>query len=238
LITCTIMKYFLRSSVNKKEPAVIETTKPRVLRRSKCEICLEFNLKLIQCSKCSVKTCTDCLAAYLNGKIKDRQFPLECPKNTCKHELSEEIMQLVLSTSEMEGYHQVSFAHFIDTHPKEYHRCPTRTCDYVYYSKEQPPKGCTVNCPKCKNLMCLYCNSAPHVSRKCDAYQRWKQIHGDFALYVNTSTGKQCPKCGHFVERTSGCDYMQCMCKQEICYACGKEYHPIYNCDGTLRRYA
>jgi hypothetical protein len=35
---------------------------------------------------------------------------------------------------------------------------------------------------------------------------------------------KRCPKCGHMVERTEGCNHMQCRCRTQFCYGCGGRF--------------
>ena len=35
---------------------------------------------------------------------------------------------------------------------------------------------------------------------------------------------KQCQACKYWIERNEGCDHMKCICKNEFCYACGKNY--------------
>jgi hypothetical protein len=46
-----------------------------------------------------------------------------------------------------------------------------------------------------------------------------------FNVYATMSDGKYCSKCHHFIERTFGCNHMQCVCGYQFCYECGLSSH-------------
>ena len=35
---------------------------------------------------------------------------------------------------------------------------------------------------------------------------------------------RKCPKCGIWVEKVDGCEYINCKCGVEFCYRCGEQY--------------
>lgn len=51
---------------------------------------------------------------------------------------------------------------------------------------------------------------------------------------------RKCPKCVHWIEKSSGCNHMTCKCGYEFCYSCGKSYGKCehtgyeYNTDDIL----
>ena len=60
---------------------------------------------------------------------------------------------------------------------------------------------------------------------RCEQYQA---EHGNvdesdklFVAFAVQQKMRQCPKCRFWVERTSGCDAMQCRCNLVFCYQCG-----------------
>jgi hypothetical protein len=35
---------------------------------------------------------------------------------------------------------------------------------------------------------------------------------------------KRCNKCGMMIEKNGGCNHIVCLCKNEFCFGCGKEW--------------
>jgi hypothetical protein len=45
---------------------------------------------------------------------------------------------------------------------------------------------------------------------------------------------KRCEKCGNMIERTEGCNHMECRCGYEFCYYCGETWTSSqHGCDGA-----
>ncbi|KAF2202893.1 hypothetical protein GQ43DRAFT_470465 [Delitschia confertaspora ATCC 74209] len=81
-------------------------------------------------------------------------------------------------------------------------------------------KGKKVACPHCKSQVCLLCGRPWHEGTGCDQ----KKL-GEDKLAVQTIEkkigAKQCPNCGIRIEKTQGCDHMQCsQCNCNFCWKC------------------
>jgi hypothetical protein len=48
--------------------------------------------------------------------------------------------------------------------------------------------------------------------------------------WINEHT-KACPYCGNRVEKSDGCDHMECLCGYQFCYSCGGAYGRCECCD-------
>lgn len=76
---------------------------------------------------------------------------------------------------------------------------------------------------------CAAIPAVPLQGLSCAEFQKLpKKLHsaagaGVFDL-AQSKNWKRCPKCGHMVERNTGCDYMTCRCKAHFCYACGGSF--------------
>jgi hypothetical protein len=84
-------------------------------------------------------------------------------------------------------------------------------------------------CDQCDTLTCCvnkYCGHAHHPGQTCEDV-RDKSVDD-----VRKKHGWQnCPQCQAIVEKTSGCDHMDCIfCKCKFCYFCGKTPQCGYQC--------
>ncbi|KAG2299839.1 hypothetical protein Bca52824_036311 [Brassica carinata] len=83
---------------------------------------------------------------------------------------------------------------------KERFYCPYKSCSYL------------MKCLKCRGSFCFYCKARWHSTLSCTEY---KKLHSDiqnanlFSLAYRNGW-RQCGKCHHMVERSSGCRYMTC----------------------------
>ncbi|EPY28126.1 ariadne-1 [Strigomonas culicis] len=70
---------------------------------------------------------------------------------------------------------------------------------------------------------CRNCGSLPHFPASCQQTTDFvRQIQTDGAsLALITRKCTQCPSCKKYVERSTGCNHMTCICKYEFCYVCG-----------------
>ena len=81
-------------------------------------------------------------------------------------------------------------------------------------------------CPTCVNSTCKQCRRLmeDHLTwdveeRECPAVKE-----NDQKLYElgSEKKWKQCPTCLNMVEKTEGCNHMDCVCGVEFCYRCGR----------------
>jgi hypothetical protein len=84
-------------------------------------------------------------------------------------------------------------------------------------------------CVKCKSKTCFSCTTPLHSGMTCAQYkaslieQQFAEVRSSEWLNANA---KLCP-CGKWVQKTTGCDHMTCVCGAEWCWICGAHYREI-----------
>eukprot|EP00915_Cephaloidophora_sp_WS-2016_P004582 GHVH01006130.1.p1 GENE.GHVH01006130.1~~GHVH01006130.1.p1 ORF type:complete len:461 (+),score=53.06 GHVH01006130.1:1851-3233(+) len=91
-----------------------------------------------------------------------------------------------------------------------------------------------VSCPA-GHVRCGMCHMISHCPFPCKYIVAWDSKHQDDSanLQWKLANTKSCPKCGHDIEKNSGCMHITCCCRFEFCWLCQKEwrnhssmYHP------------
>ncbi|GKU05163.1 e3 ubiquitin-protein ligase arih1 [Fusarium langsethiae] len=74
------------------------------------------------------------------------------------------------------------------------------------------------HCTHCLTDTCIACKGEAHKG----ACRPTEEDSQDL-LHLAKSTGwKRCGKCGHLIEKSTGCNHMRCLCGYQFCYSCGK----------------
>ncbi|KAI9574145.1 hypothetical protein HD554DRAFT_2702 [Boletus coccyginus] len=96
--------------------------------------------------------------------------------------------------------------------------CPNETCSH-FIGRSPASTPSVMLCPECSTEACSRCKSRAHPREHCD------DILSREVRSLATKKGwKTCPSCEMIVERTYGCDYMFCRCRQVFCYKCGGKW--------------
>jgi hypothetical protein len=151
--------------------------------------------------------CHNCLKSYILNEMRELQVPCVCPFPNCKEPIYEHRIQYSLREHQYARYNELCGKVEILKDPLGY--CPK--CE------KKIATGRTKNdfkCSFCFTKFCGDCRSPEHGNIACDTFESYKF----------SSTGKSCPNCHHFVERTEGCRHITCICNTHFCYACGGEY--------------
>ena len=166
---------------------------------------------------CGHVYCQTCLTNYMVAATTTRFFPLTClgDEGRCSQPIPLAIGRRVLSVSQFDTLVQAAFDAYVDSHPKEFHRCPTVNCLQVYRSA---PAGTVLQCPSCLLRICPECHVEYHDGFNCpdrdggDAlFNEWAQSHDV----------KKCPGCKAPIERDEGCNHVTCTrCQTHICWVC------------------
>ncbi|CAG2114548.1 unnamed protein product, partial [Medioppia subpectinata] len=81
-----------------------------------------------------------------------------------------------------------------------------------------------VQCTECQFYWCFKCHSPWHSELSCKQYRKGDRLLKTWAKETNHGqvNAQKCPRCGIYIQRTSGCDHMHCTrCKTDFCYKCG-----------------
>ena len=80
-------------------------------------------------------------------------------------------------------------------------------------------------CDKCSFMTCSHCKSPAHDGISCKKYLQGDELMKKWSQNVGNDKRRRavkCPKCKSWVQKTTGCDHMNCIvCRTEFCYLCG-----------------
>ncbi|MCJ1444158.1 MAG: hypothetical protein MMC23_004659 [Stictis urceolatum] len=97
--------------------------------------------------------------------------------------------------------------------------------DRMYCSRETRVSFTTLSnidgrwaaCQKCGRATCVSCGEKEHGKTQCGVDTSEEQVKE----LARESGWKSCPKCGHLIERESGCNEIICRYGAKVCYRCG-----------------
>ena len=149
-------------------------------------------------------------------------IPVKClgSSGDCQKPISLIELESVLTRDQVDRFLETSFTHYVRTHPKSYQYCPTAGCDQVY-QVDMNGEGKTFTCPTCMTSVCTVCASVSHEGLTCEQNKNTTSDDKDFMDWKRKNNAKDCPKCGCTIQKSEGCNHMQCkVCKTHICWIC------------------
>ena len=202
-----------------------EKARPQPAVLPSCLICMEVitERELQPLDNCGHMFHDGCIGKHFEIKINESSFPVECPVDTCKREVTMFDLKTRLSPELIAKFEDFTFNHYVASHKAALITCPTPNCKYVFLFNNET----SFQCPLCEVNYCLRCMTEYHKGLTCDEYRASKDVgalDAMFAALVNGQHFKQCPHCKFWVEKTVGCDHMRCRCGGEFCYKCGGNY--------------
>lgn len=193
-----------------------------------CPICLSSLFSgnqdvwgLMNCEHCFHK---ECLNPYLEAEISNKRFPIKCPMENCKAEVSNADLMENIEKDVIEKYLDFTLKNYVDIHGHDMSWCPTADCNYAFIYDEDIT---ILNCPRCNNSYCLKCRVPEHKGMTCKEYQVNSRVDKNDVMFFDFVKGhkfKQCTQCQYWVEKNEGCDHMTCRCGYQFCYKCGGKY--------------
>jgi len=192
-----------------------------------CQIC--FGASDYGLSKtCEHFYCTGCIKGTLEAILNSGQFPAYCP--ACRAEAMGQpdlglIEGSVLSFLQQRSVVTMEFlfrfmkqvAQADRKAAAEYFKCPAKCGDFLVDTEsiwithndelQRKPGRC-----RCGALVCLHCHLsvAEGVKHKCPPKLRLRDANDPASLKLMAKLGKKCPKCGNFIQKDGGCEFMFC----------------------------
>jgi hypothetical protein len=202
-----------------------------------CTICQEDKDTIFHLQKCNGgAACIECLQAYFRHQIESKAVPITCHDKVCKHEIMPSDLQTLLKKNEMERFERVGIESMvaplgINFNGKQqkadkfkFLHCPTPNCSYIFALDPNDEEAHHLRCELCKEHYCLKCRVKYHKGKSCITYRKDTLSVGEETLlllaYLHRNKVKACPQCAQYVERSSGCQHMSCICGAEFCYLC------------------
>ncbi|XP_043584650.1 E3 ubiquitin-protein ligase RNF14-like isoform X2 [Bombus pyrosoma] len=214
-----------------------------------CKICFVDKLgeHCTQFFPCGHVFCKDCIAGYLEIRIKDGNVQnIYCPEEKCTSEATPAQIKDLVSSELFAKYDSILLNATLDTMGDIVY-CPRRNCQYPV-SRE--PNEQVANCPICQYAFCVYCKMVYHGIEPCKVYsaeihkvvaeyqeapddkkQQMEQRYGKKQLQTLVenamsenwikSNSQKCPKCQAAIEKSDGCNKMVCWrCNTYFCWLC------------------
>lgn len=185
----------------------------------------------------------------LNGKNFEKVlqcWTMPCLRKGCNRRISlSTLLNRYQSRNEFEDKKRAIFYNFIKIkYPDVIHFCKNNKCKFStnafwselnidhastssshihcrYCNMKHHVHAHSVQCPniKCAITWCRICNVSPyHISQIC---QGPRSADMDDATYVEMmKNSRSCPECKRRIEKTEGCDHIQCTCGVDWCYRC------------------
>ncbi|GJD03108.1 ariadne ring [Colletotrichum higginsianum] len=200
------------------------------LSELKCPICMEeptipirSHCGHVYCKECYVSLAQSAAGTGTNGAIK-------CVggEGTCKKPFPIAELRAILPGKSFETLLASSMRSYVCSHPLELRFCPTPDCQQLY---RPTPAGANVNavarCPDCLVVLCTACHAPHDESVLCSEGQE----EDDNAEIRKALGVKPCPQCRTPIERSGGCNHMECgACHTHICWVCMEHYRTSAEC--------
>ncbi|KAE9401240.1 hypothetical protein BT96DRAFT_974906 [Gymnopus androsaceus JB14] len=194
---------------------------------SSCPICLDAVSSPVQVG-CGHIYCSACMNHFLTADVKS--FPVLClgDETRCGKPIALPIIQKFLTEVQFNSFLESAFTDHIEKNPQIYKYCRTPDCERLYRcaSREATANDNRLQlcCPSCFSEICSRCHEDGHEGMTCDERQqaRSDQANNDElnAEWAGKTGVKKCPKCDVWIEKTEGCNHIECRCGAHICWRC------------------
>lgn len=194
-----------------------------------CPICFDSDIQIddMVISKCNHAYCTACFRQYLRTSIESRSYPIECPILACKHRILPHTCLSLLGNSDDDDGHEACHVLIIEHESMNMMQyCANKTCSEPFEWCYEDDDDFFIDgehfryhaqCPMCKMSTCIRCKTIWHDEKTCDEFQDQKNDNHLLNL-ASKYKWNSCPRCGHMIEKTGGCDHMRCKCGQHFSY--------------------
>lgn len=172
-----------------------------------CAVCMEPFFRIDTATlQCQHSYCRDCLADGIRFGFTERSELKCCGKSIPNH--------IVRDFAGFEDeWLKFYFAYLKERHSPHPIYCPYLHCNA--FIPEVCVQADKAKCPFCKKRLCVACKNKEHRGL-CKGDVR-------LAKLAKEEKWQSCPSCSHMVERTEGCNHMDCVCGVRFCYRCGKK---------------
>lgn len=188
-----------------------------------CPICTD-NASNPERLGCGHTYCTACLKHFLTSAAA---FPLVCigDDGNCKVPIALPFISRFLPEPVFRAHIESAFAAYVERHSRELKYCTTPDCPQIYRRQIHRRRRDVqeLQCPSCFSTICPTCDAEAHEGMTC----RERRIYRDPALQERLNSvlaeeqgWKRCPACDVIIEKTEGCNHVQCRCGAHICWKC------------------
>lgn len=203
-----------------------------------CPICLCDIEDSYQLEDCGHKFCRLCLLEQFDSAIKNQDsFPLCCAHEGCGSPILLTDLRSLLPGDKLDELFRSSLGAFVASSGGTYRFCPSPDCPSIYQVAEPGTSGKLFVCGSCYAETCTSCHLEYHPYLSCEKYREFKE-DPDSSLTEwrrGKDNVKNCPNCGHAIEKWEGCNHIECRCGKHICWSCLEVFRSSDDCYNHLR---
>ncbi|XP_043539983.1 probable E3 ubiquitin-protein ligase RNF217 [Chiloscyllium plagiosum] len=197
-----------------------------------CRVCLDDKpIRPLLCCKKAV--CEECLKRYLSNQVQLGRAEIKCPITECSKYLDESTVISNLPRDDIVKYSYFLELSRVDSSTKPCPQCKHFTTFRRKSNIPTPTKSenkFKIQCPKCQFVWCFKCHAPWHEGLNCKEYRKGDKLLRHWASEIEHGqrNAQKCPKCKIHIQRTEGCDHMNCsQCNTNFCYRCGETYRQL-----------
>ncbi|XP_051880632.1 probable E3 ubiquitin-protein ligase RNF217 isoform X2 [Pristis pectinata] len=197
-----------------------------------CRVCLdEKPIRPLPCCKKAV--CEECLKRYLSNQVQLGRAEIKCPITECSKYMDESTVISNLPHDDIVKYSYFLELSRVDSSTKPCPQCKHFTTFRRKSNIPTPTKSenkFKIQCPVCQFVWCFKCHSPWHEGLNCKEYRKGDKLLRHWASEIEHGqrNAQKCPKCKIHIQRTEGCDHMNCsQCNTNFCYRCGETYRQL-----------
>ena len=190
-----------------------------------CKVCFcPIDGHIYRLEYCGHQYCSECIGGLIKSGINSKQFPILCAEEGCEEPLVWKDFNNWVGPEQRQDLVKSSIESFVAQNSDTYKFCETPDCPMVY--RVGYNEGAPYQCSGCGVTICTRCHAQYHYGLSCAMY-RSKLETPDYELEgwvkENPSIRALCPNCKSPIEKSEGCDNMQCIqCKIHFCWKCKK----------------
>ncbi|KAF7063805.1 hypothetical protein CFC21_070289 [Triticum aestivum] len=208
------------------------------LAQDACPICLCETEDPFELESCGHIFCRACLVDQCESAMKSHDgFPVCCLKTGCKKPFLIVDLKHLVSNEKLEDLFRASLRAFVTSRAGMYRFCSTPDCQSIYQVAAPDAETKPFVCGACYVEICTKCHVEYHPFMSCEAYKQYKEDPD--ATLLEWRRGKvnvkNCPSCGYTIEKSEGCNHVECRCGSHICWACLANFRSSEECYGHLR---
>ncbi|XP_064640668.1 uncharacterized protein LOC135495726 [Lineus longissimus] len=214
-----------------------------------CSVCFaefEDNFKtMYRLQVCGHPYCLDCIKRQIEYARTNKEYPITCCGEDCQEPMAlQDIWKI--HPKQDEAVHtklqMASLEAFVRKNRLKYRFCPTPNCQGVYKVTKNEDAIAVFRCELCSVAVCSCCHSQ-HPGISCRINKKFKEEEASDEAVLrkwkaqDPKKHKTCPKCHIMIEKTVGCNRMDCdACKTTFCWLCLEIFRSHNDCYDHLTK--
>ncbi|KAL7717707.1 RBR-type E3 ubiquitin transferase [Entamoeba marina] len=178
-------------------------------------------------NRCGHSFCRNCMRDHVLTSMRESGKTvgkIKCLSSGCNCCVTIDIVRMLLDDYSFYKYCELLIGSFIEGNKDVICRyCCNEKCNKVLHYKAQYFGGGISAICYCQTNMCLLCGEENHRPATCEMWSKWQEILKKDGLNLKwmRENSRPCPKCGAYIEKNGGCQWMACYkCHAYFCWVC------------------